>query len=81
MAHAEHPLAGADELRSPRSPAPLLLPPAGAALRRVLDRAAGGGRRAAAAQAEIDGVRLLAALAVDGLRRGDRAGHRRPAVG
>ena len=44
----------------------LLLPPAGAALRRVLDRAAGTVGVQLRAQAEIDGVRLLASLAADG---------------
>jgi DNA-binding transcriptional LysR family regulator len=45
---------------------PLLLPPKGAALRRVLDRAAGSVDVNLRAQAEIDGVRLLASLAFDG---------------
>jgi hypothetical protein len=45
---------------------PLLLPPKGAALRRVLDRAAAASNVTLAAQAEIDGVRLLASLAFDG---------------
>ena len=45
---------------------PLLLPPKGAALRRVLDRAAGSVDVTLRAQAEIDGVRLLASLAFDG---------------
>jgi DNA-binding transcriptional LysR family regulator len=45
---------------------PLLLPPAGSALRRVLDRAAGTVGVHLRAQAEIDGVRLLASLAADG---------------
>ena len=44
----------------------LLLPPPGSALRRVLDRAAGSVGVQLEAQAEIDGVRLLATLAVDG---------------
>lgn len=45
---------------------PLLLPPKGAALRRVLDRAATAANATLSAQAEIDGVRLLASLALDG---------------
>ena len=45
---------------------PLLLPPTGAALRRVLDRAAAAHDTHLRAQAEIDGVRLLASLAIDG---------------
>ena len=44
----------------------LLLPPPGSALRRVLDRAARSQGVQLVAQAEIDGVRLLATLAVDG---------------
>jgi LysR family hydrogen peroxide-inducible transcriptional activator len=44
----------------------LLLPPPGAALRRVLDRAAMSVGTQLEAAAEVDGVRLLAALAVDG---------------
>ncbi len=44
----------------------LLLPPSGSALRRVLDRAAASVGVQLHAQAEIDGVRLLASLAVDG---------------
>ena len=45
---------------------PLLLPPKGTALRRVLDRAASAAGITLRAQAEIDGVRLLASLAFDG---------------
>jgi molybdate transport repressor ModE-like protein len=45
---------------------PLLLPPPGAALRRVLDRAAASAGITLRAQAEVDGVRLLASLAFDG---------------
>lgn len=44
----------------------LLLPPVGSALRRVLDRAAVSVGVQLEAEAEIDGVRLLASLAVDG---------------
>ena len=46
--------------------APLLLPPKGTALRRVLDRAAATVGVTLRAQAEIDGVRLLSSLAIDG---------------
>jgi molybdate transport repressor ModE-like protein len=53
------PLAELDEV-------PLLLPPPGAALRRVLDRAAASAGVTLRAQAEVDGVRLLASLALDG---------------
>jgi DNA-binding transcriptional LysR family regulator len=45
---------------------PLLLPPPGAALRRVLERAAASADVSLRAQAEVDGVRLLASLAFDG---------------
>ncbi len=45
---------------------PLLLPPPGAALRRVLERAAASAGITLRAQAEVDGVRLLASLAFDG---------------
>jgi len=45
---------------------PLLLPPPGSALRRVLERAASSADITLRAQAEVDGVRLLASLAIDG---------------
>ncbi|HSL73141.1 MAG TPA: LysR family transcriptional regulator [Ilumatobacteraceae bacterium] len=45
---------------------PLLLPPPGAALRRVLERAAASAGITLRAQAEVDGVRLLASLAFEG---------------
>ena len=45
---------------------PILLAPRSTALRRIIDRAAGNQRVALTAQAEIDGVRLLASLAFDG---------------
>src|SRR5690606_31395453 len=51
-----------DELAGHR----LLLPPPGSALRRVLDRAAALAGVTLQAAAEIDGVRLLATLALDG---------------
>jgi molybdate transport repressor ModE-like protein len=44
----------------------LLLPPPGSALRKVLDRAALAVGAKLEAEAEVDGVRLLATLAVDG---------------
>jgi LysR family hydrogen peroxide-inducible transcriptional activator len=44
----------------------LLIPPPGSALRRVIDRATRAADVQLEAQAEIDGVRLLATLAVDG---------------
>jgi DNA-binding transcriptional LysR family regulator len=45
---------------------PLLLPPQGTALRRIIDRAADAADVELRAQAEIDGVRLLASLAFEG---------------
>ena len=45
---------------------PLLLPPPGTAFRRILERAAAGAGITLRAQAQIDGVRLMASLAVDG---------------
>ena len=45
---------------------PLLLPPMGSALRRVLERSAATNNIHLRAQAEIDGVRLMASLALDG---------------
>jgi LysR family hydrogen peroxide-inducible transcriptional activator len=45
---------------------PLLLPPTGSALRKLLDRAAASNEITLRPQAEIDGVRLLASLAFDG---------------
>ena len=45
---------------------PLLLPPRGTALRRIIDRAAAAADVELQAQAEIDGVRLLASLAFEG---------------
>jgi molybdate transport repressor ModE-like protein len=67
VTRCDHPLAVHDtlDLEALRD-IPLLLPPPGAALRRVLDRAATGVGITLRAQAEIDGVRLLASLAFDG---------------
>jgi len=45
---------------------PILLSPRNTELRRIVDRAAGNQRIALTPQAEIDGVRLLASLAIDG---------------
>lgn len=62
-----HPLAEHDEISlADLAGNRLLLPPPGSALRRVLDRAARSVGVQLEAQAEIDGVRLLATLAVDG---------------
>ncbi len=67
ITHHEHPLADRGELSlAELATYRLLLPPPGSALRRVLDRAARSVGVQLQAQAEIDGVRLLATLAVDG---------------
>ena len=67
LADATHPLADSEELSlCDLDDVPLLLPPTGAALRRVLDRAAASCGVTLRAQAEVDGVRLLASLALDG---------------
>ena len=63
-----HPLAGRGDTipLAELDGVPLLLPPPGAALRRVLERAAASAGITLRAQAEVDGVRLLASLAFDG---------------
>jgi len=62
-----HPLAERDTIPlAELDEVPLLLPPPGAALRRVLDRAAANADITLRAQAEVDGVRLLASLAFAG---------------
>lgn len=67
LAHTGHPLAERDTLTLIElSHEPLLLPPLGTALRRIIDRAAAGAGTELVAQAEIDGVRLLTSLAFDG---------------
>jgi DNA-binding transcriptional LysR family regulator len=67
VVNTSHPLAARDQMSlTELDEIPLLLPPKGAALRRVLDRAAGSVDVTLRAQAEIDGVRLLASLAFDG---------------
>jgi DNA-binding transcriptional LysR family regulator len=67
LVHGSHDLATRDTMSLRElEDVPLLLPPKGAALRRVLDRAAGSVDVSLRAQAEIDGVRLLASLAFDG---------------
>ena len=82
VAHADHPLAGRGEMPSPSSPTHrLLLPPAGSALRRVLDRAAALGRRPAPG-AGRDRRRPPARHAGRRRpRRGDRPGDRGPRGG
>jgi LysR family hydrogen peroxide-inducible transcriptional activator len=67
LVHGSHPLADRETMSLTEiADIPLLLPPKGAALRRVLDRAAASVEVSLRAQAEIDGVRLLASLAFDG---------------
>ena len=62
-----HPLAEHDTISlADLHEVPLLLPPPGSALRRVLERAAASADMTLRAQAEVDGVRLLASLAFDG---------------
>lgn len=66
LAHVDNPLAERDQISiTELGDTPLLLPPKGAALRRVLDRAASTSGVTLRAQADIDGVRLLASLAFD----------------
>jgi molybdate transport repressor ModE-like protein len=67
LADERHPLAQQDLIHlADLDDVPLLLPPTGAALRRVLDRAAASADITLRPQAEVDGVRLLASLALDG---------------
>lgn len=67
LAHTRHPLAELDTISlAELSTVPLLLPPAGTALRRIIDRAASSVDVELQAQSEIDGVRLLASLAFEG---------------
>jgi molybdate transport repressor ModE-like protein len=67
LADERHPLATREVIPlADLDDVPLLLPPTGAALRRVLDRAAAAAGITLRAQAEVDGVRLLASLALDG---------------
>jgi len=67
LAHTRHPLASRDEISlGELAETPLLLPPAGTALRRIIDRACGAVDVELQAQSEIDGVRLLASLAFEG---------------
>jgi DNA-binding transcriptional LysR family regulator len=69
LAPRAHPLAARETMSlAELDQVPLLLPPKGAALRRVLDRAAAAANVTLVAQAEIDGVRLLASLVFDGSR-------------
>ena len=67
LAHSKHPLTAHDEISlADLAGQPLMLPPLGTALRRVIDRAAAGVGVELEPQVEIDGVRLLASLAFEG---------------
>ncbi len=67
VAPAGHPLAAEHEVSLGQLAAtPLLLPPTGTALRRVLDRAAAAAGVGLQPAAEIDGVRLMASLSFEG---------------
>jgi molybdate transport repressor ModE-like protein len=67
VVHSKHPWAEEDELSLQRvASEPLLIPPKGTAMRRVLDKAAAAAGVTLKAQAEIDGVRLLTSLAMEG---------------
>jgi DNA-binding transcriptional LysR family regulator len=67
LADSSHPLAAHETIPlRDLDQVPLLLPPMGSALRKVLERAAATADITLRAQAEIDGVRLLASLAFDG---------------
>jgi molybdate transport repressor ModE-like protein len=66
LAHSNHPLSSRTTMSIQElDELPLLLPPKGTALRRVLDRSAAAANITLRAQAEIDGVRLLASLAFE----------------
>lgn len=67
LCHTRHPLSSHDTVHlSALASTPLLLPPTGTALRRIIDRAGAAVDTELTAQAEIDGVRLLASLAFEG---------------
>ncbi|CAB4884688.1 unannotated protein [freshwater metagenome] len=67
IVHTSHPWAEADELSLLRvASEPLLIPPKGTAMRRILDKAAAASGTTLRPQAEIDGVRLLTSLAMEG---------------
>ena len=67
IVHSSHPWASEDELSLMRvASEPLLIPPKGTAMRRILDKAAAGCGTSLRPQAEIDGVRLLTSLAMEG---------------
>lgn len=67
LVHTRHHLSDRDTIPlAELADEPLLLPPAGTALRRVIDRAAATAGVSMRTMVEIDGVRLLASLAFEG---------------
>jgi LysR family hydrogen peroxide-inducible transcriptional activator len=67
LCHSDHPLAAHDELPlAAVAEHPIMLPPPGTGLRRVIDQAAADTGCRLTALAEIDGVRLLTSLAFEG---------------
>jgi DNA-binding transcriptional LysR family regulator len=67
LVHTRHRLSHLDEIPlAELADEPLMLPPLGTALRRVIDRAASTCGIELIPQVEIDGVRLLASLAFEG---------------
>jgi molybdate transport repressor ModE-like protein len=67
LVHSKHHLSSCDQVHlGDLATEPLMLPPRGTALRRVIDRAAGGVGVELQPQVEIDGVRLLTSLAFEG---------------
>jgi len=67
LVHSKHHLSTCEQVSlAELGTEPLMLPPRGTALRRVIDRAAGGVGVELQPQVEIDGVRLLSSLAFEG---------------
>jgi len=67
VVHSRHPWAEEEEMPLLRiAGEPLLIPPKGTAMRRILDKAANSVGATLRPQAEIDGVRLLSSLAMEG---------------
>ncbi|MFZ9630035.1 MAG: LysR family transcriptional regulator [Ilumatobacteraceae bacterium] len=67
LVHTDHHLSDRDTIPlAELADEPLLLPPAGTALRRLIDRAAASSGTSMRTLVEIDGVRLLASLAFEG---------------
>jgi hypothetical protein len=67
LVHTKHEWARRDSITiAELSQHPVLLPPRGSAMRRILERTAAAQKCTLIPQAEIDGVRLLTSLAFDG---------------